>query len=167
MGLDFYGIAVRKSEIAQYGSANAFIDFISNDAHDALWKERELFYGRKCWELVYELGCDTHNECKTELTLEKWIDLQDKLAVIGPSLDRIWEAFYVEDEKYDDPQDKYLRNAFMRWYDLTFQDEEPRLGYGFSVGYMNTFWKSADKVLKYLEDPDWEVWMSASYQKGY
>ena len=154
---------MRKSEIAQYGSANAFIDFISNEGYDALWKERELFYGRKCWELVYELGCDTHDECVTELTLEKWIDLQDKLAAIGPSLDRIWEAFYVEDEDYDDPQDKHLRNVFMRWYDMTFQDEEPRLGYGFAVSYFKTFWEAADKVVKYLEDPDWEVWMLASY----
>lgn len=163
MGLDFYGIAVRKDEIKQHGSANAFLDFISNDGYDALWKERELFYGRKSWELVYELGCDTQNECETELTLEKWVDLQDKLAAIGPSLDRIWEAFYVEDEEYDDPQDKRLRDIYMRWYDMTFQDEEPRLGYGFSVGYMNTFWKAADNVLRYLEDPDWEVWMVASY----
>lgn len=154
---------MRKSEIKQHGSANAFLNFISNRGYDALWKERELFYGRKCWELVYELECDTQNECVSELTLDAWINLQEKLAPIGPSLDRIWDAFYAEDEDYDTPQDKYLRNLYMKWYDQTFEDEEPRLGYDFSVGYMNTFWKAADNVLEYLEDPDWEVWMIASY----
>ena len=162
MGLDFYGIAVRKDEIQAYGSANAFLDYICDKDYD-LWEERELFYGRKSWELVYELGCDTQNECVSELTLEKWVNLQDKLAAIGPSLDRIWDAFYAEDKDYDTPQDKYFRNLYMKWYDQAFEDEEPRLGYGFSVGYMNTFWKAADNVLKYLEDPDWEVWMIASY----
>lgn len=159
MGLDFYVFKMKKSEIAVKGSASEVINSWSNED----FNENELAYGRKCWELVYELGCDTQNDCMTELTLEKWVDLQDKLAAIGPSLDRIWEAFYVEDEDYDDPQDKHLRNVFMRWYDMTFQDEEPRLGYGFAVSYFKTFWEAADKVVKYLEDPDWEVWMLASY----
>ena len=163
MGLDFYVIAVKKDEIKEYGSANAFLDYISDAGYNELWNKRELAYARKAWELVYELGCDTRNECVTELTLEKQINLQDKLAAIGPSLDRIGDAFYAEDKDYDTPQDKYLRNLYMKWYDQAFEDEDPRLGYGFSVGYMNTFWKAADKVLKYLEDPNWEVWMIASY----
>ena len=162
MGMDFEVIAIQKSEIAEGKTAK---DLIENwDYED--YEKHELAYGRKCWELVYELRCDTQHDCISPLEMKNWIDLQEKLAPIGPSLEAISLAFQSEYKEYDTPHEKYLRQQYMKWYDACF-DADPTLGYDFSVGYMREFWEAADKVLKYLEDPDWEVWMSASYQKGY
>ena len=131
---------------------------------DNIWKiafEKgvEVFYGRKSWELVYFLECDTKDECFSELTLDKWIDLQEALAPIGPSLEEISNAFNTD---HPDGHDLYLMRKYKEWYDHTF-DYSPILGYDFSVGYMRTFWEAADTVLKYLEDPEWKVFMFASY----
>ena len=156
MGLDFYVVKVQKGYQEN-------IEKVIHDWSYEKFHENELAYGRKSWELVYELQCDTHNSCISELTLENWINLQEKLAPIGPSLEEIQTAFRAEDETYDTPQYNYLRKQYYKWYDLSFPDGTPQLGYDFSVSYMRTFWEAADKVLKYLEDPNYEVWMIASY----
>ena len=98
----------------------------------------------------------------SELTLENWINLQEKLAAIGPSLNRIWEAYHAELDDRATAYDEHLMKQYEKWYDENF-DEYPMLGYDFSVGYMEAFWEAGDKVLKYLEDHNWEVWMIADY----
>ena len=154
MGLDFYVVAMRKDHIKYF-----------DDGEKRYWckEDLELAYGRKSWELVHTLGCPVYDPCAGDLTLDAWIDLQEKLANIGPWLEEIRTAFEAEDKQYDTPRYKDLRDKYYEWYDNSFPDETPQLGYDFSVGYMITFWEAADEVLKYLEDPDWEVWMLASY----
>ena len=155
MGLDFYVFKLKKG----------YSDTVRNVINRMNYTEFEacvLAYGRKSWELVHELECDTYRDCLTELTLDSWINLQDKLAPIGPSLERIRLAYYADDNGNTTPEDKWFMNQYMKWYDYNF-DTNPQLGYGFSVGYMQDFWEKADEVLHYLEDPDWEVWMIASY----
>ena len=91
----------------------------------------------------------------------------EKLSSIGPFLEEIWDAYYTLDNVDDEDIDKYPRenqliNAYMRWYNKNFNDA-PQLGYQFSVGYMLNFWNAADEVIKYLEDPEYEVWMDVDY----
>ena len=96
----------------------------------------------------------------------------EKMAPIGPYLDEIFDAYHTFEnaEEYEtlaDFEKAYPRKALLiktyeNWFDQSF-DEYPQLGYSFSVGYMNNFWEAADEVIKYLEDPDYEVWMCADY----
>lgn len=171
MGLDFFGIAIKRSEIEKYGSAKAAIDCLCNDY--GLWQAREVFYARKGWELVDALNCDTEDECCSELKLEDWVNLMDKMAPIGDYFNDIIDAYRKTDAIEEDystaeelraayPREMKLIETYRIWYDETF-DMPPITGYEFSVGYMLDFWEAADEVLKYLEDPDWEVWMVASY----
>lgn len=155
MGLDFYVIKIQK------GYSGKPWDVFRSWSHDD-WDKNTLCYGRKSWELVRELRCDIRNECVSELMLDDWINLQDKLAPIGPSLERIHDAYNANWDGNASTEDRWIMNQYEKWYDACF-DDFPTLGYDFSVGYMETFWEKADEVLKYLEDPDWEVWMIASY----
>lgn len=163
MGLDFSGYKLRKGETLK-------------DLWDMSYEEqqkRELFYGRKSWELVHALNCDTLNDCCTKLKLEDWINLMEKLYKIGPFLDAIAKSYRVYDKYIDEydttadfrkdyPKEMKLIDTYEEWYEDSF-DEYPQLGYEFSIGYMKTFWEAADEVLEYLESPDYEVWMVASY----
>ena len=156
MGLDFYVIKIQKGY-----SGKPWDVFRSWSGDD--WDKNTLCYGRKSWELVYELRCDTQNECVSELMLDDWINLQEKLAPIGPSLEAIRMAYRADDSDVATAQDRWLINQYTKWYDTCFPDDDPQLGYDWSVGYMQAFWEKADEVLEYLENPDWEVWMIASY----
>ena len=134
--------------------------------------ERELFYARKGWELVHALDCSTSGDCTSKLQLEDWVNLMEKMAPIGPYLDEIFDAYHTFEnaEEYETladfekayPREALLIKTYENWFDQSF-DEYPQLGYDFSVGYMNSFWAAADEVIKYLEDPDYEVWMRADY----
>lgn len=163
MGLDFVGYYLRKGETM-----------------DDLWnmssgerESRELFYARKGWELVYALHCSTEGDCTSQLELKDWVDLMEIFAPIGPFLSEIETAFHTIDRhcyEYDDaesfkrayPREHQLVDTYMEWFDTNF-DVSPQLGYEFSVGYMQNFWEACDNVIEYLEDPDYEVWMVASY----
>lgn len=155
MGLDFYGLYARKDE----------------DPKD-LWdlpyaeqEERELFYGRKSWELVYALKCDTREKCYSELKLNDWVDLMEIISPIAPYLDEIASAYRARDN-IDGPlnaREVKLIRTYEKWYNESFDYGEPQLGYGFSVGYMKNFWEAGDRVIKYLEDPEYTVYMFASY----
>lgn len=163
MGLDFSLYKLRKGET---------MDDLWNMPYEDREK-RSLAYARKGWELVYALHCDTSGDCISRLKLEDWVDLMDKMAQIGDYFNDIWDAYHTIDAIEDDydtlaelraayPREMKLIETYRIWYNKTF-DIPPTLGYEFSVGYMLDFWEAADKVLKYLEDPDWEVWMIASY----
>lgn len=160
MGLDFYGFYVKKGETPRDVLRFSYGDFM----------DRELFYGRKSWELVDALQCDTQDTCLSELTLENWVNLMEILSPISPYFDEIHSVYhnlYYVDEDFDDlkerfPKEYRLIKMYEEWYDKNF-DEEPVLGYDSSVVYMKTFWEAADKVLDYLENPDYSVWMRASY----
>ena len=153
MGLDF-GVYWRKK--------NAYTDrdFIDN----------ELCYGRKSWELVYALGLSGNEpDLDREITLDEWVGLIEKLVPIGDYLDEIWDAFDKYENAPEDfgdeiltKRDKMLIATYEKWYNATF-DISPQLGYFFSVGYMKSFWDAKDEVVKYLEDPDYEVWAYVSY----
>ena len=163
MGLDFELYKLRKGETM-------------NDLWNMSYEDREkrsLAYARKGWELVYALRCNTSGDCISRLKLEDWVDLMDKMAPIGDYFNDICDAYRTIDaveDNYDTlaelraayPKETKLVETYRIWYDKTF-DTPPTLGYEFSVGYMLAFWEAADEVLKYLEDPDWEVWMVASY----
>ena len=84
-------------------------------------------------------------------------DVQDAYKVIGED---DWETYDELESRF--PREVQLIKAYQKWYDTNF-DISPTLGYEFSVGYMRNFWEAADKVISYLENPDYEVWMSASY----
>ena len=160
MGLDFTLFWIKKSEgdiSTQYFNRWNYED---DEKHT-------LAYARKGWELVYALKGDVRNGGFCQLKLENWIDLMEKLSSIGPFLEEIWDAYYTLDNVDDEDIDKYPRenqliNAYMRWYNKNFNDA-PQLGYQFSVGYMLNFWNAADEVIKYLEDPEYEVWMDVDY----
>ena len=146
----------RVDELAHHHNLRNVID--SWDVAD--WESRELCYARKAWELVHFLHCDTQDTCISKLDKDRWIALQDALAPIGPSLATIREAYWKEEP---DSYDKHLMNLFEKWYKDTFDDETPWLGYEFATSYLQNFWEGADEVLAYLENPDWIVFMIASY----
>lgn len=163
MGLDFVGYKLRKGETIK--------DIFALPYEER--EKRELFYGRKSWELVHALNCDTLHDCVSKLELKDWINLMEKIYQIGPFLDRINEAYNVYDKYIDEydttaafrkdyPEEMKLIDMYEKWYEDSF-GEYPRLGYQFSTGYMRTFWEAADEVLEYLESPDYEVWMVANY----
>lgn len=163
MGLDFSLYKLRKGET---------MDNLWNMPYEEQEK-RSLAYARKGWELVYALHCDTSGDCISQLKLEDWVDLMDKMAQIGDYFNDIRDAYHTIDAIEDDydtvaelrsayPREMKLTETYRIWYNKNF-DTPPTLGYEFSVGYMLNFWEAADEVLKYLEDPDWEVWMIASY----
>lgn len=160
MGLDFYGFYLHKGETVK--------DYYKLSYEKQ--EERDLFYARKGWELVYALRCDTQNDCISELKLEDWVNLMEILSPIGPYLDEIKKAYSVIEDPYDEyediakvyPREYQLVRTYEIWFDDNF-DMSPQLGYEFSVGYMKNFWEACDNVIEYLEDPNYEVWMVASY----
>ena len=153
MGLDF-GLYSRKK----------------NKYHDDDWRKNELCYGRKSWELVYTLNLPIDSpDGEAQVKLEDWIDLIEKMVPIGDYLDEIWNAYHKYDNLSEDfpeevmtPREKKLIATYESWHNQTF-DEHPQLGYEFSVGYMKSFWDAKDEAVKYLEDPDYEVWAYISY----
>lgn len=48
------------------------------------------------------------------------------------------------------------------WYNMNF-NQDPQLGYDFSIGYMEAFWKANEEVQKVFDDPEWEVRACVSY----
>lgn len=133
-------------------------------------RKREVFYARKGWELVNVLNCDTNNSCTSRLEKKDWEALMKDLAPIGPKLKAIaaaYETYYNDEGDEDEFKHNYrkeykLIKTYENWYNSTF-DYIPILGYDFSVGYMLNFWEARHKVLKYLDNPDFEIWMVASY----
>lgn len=153
MGLDFSLYEFRKADgpaIEQCKQADSWQFF---EAH-------ELAYGRKAWELVHALGCSTQGDCFTELTIDNWINLMEKLGQIGPYLEDIAQAYQKDNPTV---RDEILMKMYEDWHKKTFDGEYPQLGYDFSVGYIMNFWTAGDRVIDYLENPEYEVWMNANY----
>lgn len=149
MGLDFYGFYVRKGE-----NINSIFNMPYNE-----FEKRELFYARKGWELVHYLNCDVQHEAISRLDLQDWINLVEILVQVVPVFDDLEKAY---DKDIRTPQENELIAAYEEWHKKNFE-EYPQLGYDFSLTYMRNFWDAADKVVKYLVDPNYEVWMLASY----
>jgi len=159
MGLDFVGYYLRKGET---------MDDIWNMSYEER-NARELFYARKGWELVHALNCSTSGDCTSKLQLEDWVNLMEVISPIAPYFDEIEEAFDAYYEADDlatfrlmNPRKAQLVDLYEKWHEHNF-DEEPQLGMDFSVRYMKNFWEAGDRVISYLEDPEYEVWMIASY----
>ena len=162
MGLDYYIMWVEKDK----GPAKDQIEKWSSDE----WDKHELCYARKGWELVYELECNLH-EAICPVTLENWVNLMEKLSSLSEAYDKIRNAYAAidrtpEGEFYhlDEIRPNELRtiHLYEDWYNQNF-DTPPQLGFEFALGYFEAFWDKADEVLKYLEDPAYEVWQIASY----
>jgi hypothetical protein len=164
MGLSFCGFWLKKDEtMSDYWNLSR-----------AEREERELFYVDKSWELVRFLRCPTEGKCEGELTLERWTELMEALSQFGDTLEDIWDAYYLWEEKMDAydynlmnfgkvyPKEARLIKTYETWYEETF-NEDLCSEYYFSVGYMLVFWRACDKVLKYLEDPEYKVWMYAFF----
>lgn len=134
--------------------------------------ERELAYGRKSWELVYELVPDYGDYFDSDdpiVSKERWDSLMNKLSKISDSFDEVREAFRIVDNAPDDFPEMVItddvKNAIAKyelWYNMNF-DQGPQLGYDFSVGYMEAFWNANEKVQEAFNDPEWEVRASVSY----
>ena len=139
---------------------------MSHDERD----DREVFYARKAWELVYTLGASTSGDCIAQLKLEDWDHLMEILSSVGPGLPGIITAYEMrynyngdeDDFSNDFPIVARVINLYENWYDHNF-DETPILGYETSAWQMKTFWDAKDMVYNYLRDPNYEIWMITSY----
>ena len=134
-----------------------------------VWNDNnELAYGRKAWEICYELGAGGSPNGKYELTHDYWDDLMKKIAPIGDKLPKIHQAYadvtytYEGEIKNATPEQRALIDEYEDWYDATW-DETPTLGYDFSVGYMQNFWDARYVVNILLDNPDYDVWVIVSY----
>lgn len=130
----------------------------------------ELAYGRKSWELVHFLNLNT-NEFDVPVKREDWDRLIEAMKPIGYKFEDIWKAFdkweNLDDIDFSEfiftDEDKKLIAEYEFWHTKTF-DEVPYLGYDFSVGYMENFWKARDEVNYYFCHPEnWEVRAEISY----
>ena len=130
------------------------------------WREdTELAYGRKAWEICSELGAAGSPNGRYELTHDYWDDLMKKIAPIGDKLPEISVAYYhqvIDDEEKLSPEYSALIDEYEEWYDATW-DASPTLGYDFSVGYMRNFWEAKDTVNVLLDNPNYTIWVIASY----
>ena len=161
MGLDFCLFEKKKNIPAKF----CFED-------DRLAYDEELAYGRKSWELVYELATKEDIELGYGIVKkEKWDNLMSKLEAFKPGFERAYEAYdhlnncpedYIDEEYIFTSEDRKVIAEYEYWYNKSFNDE-PTLGYDFSIGYMKSFLDAKDRVNEILDDPDWEVLMSISY----
>ena len=171
MGLDF---TIYKKKVNEtYEQAWDAINKELRESGYTTTSERELAYGRKSWELVYELAPDYQEYFDSKedplVSKERWDSLMTKSSEIAPKLDKIWDAFNKEENAPTDytefvfgDEEKRLIAEYEYWYNKTF-DTEPTLGYFFSVGYIKNFWDANPEVQKVFEDPKWEVRASVSY----
>ena len=132
-----------------------------------VWNDNnELAYGRKAWEICYELGAGGSPNGKYELTHDYWDGLMKKIAPIGDKLPEIRQAYYdamiYDNDEKPTARQKMLIDEYEKWYDDTW-DETPTLGYDFSVGYMQNFWDARYVVNILLDNPDYDVWVMVSY----
>ena len=110
MGLDFSLYWFKKSQ----GPAKE--QFLKWDNYNT-FNLHELAYARKGWELVYALECDTQNDCFTQLTLDNWVNLMEKMAPIGPYLDEIFDAYHTFEnaEEYNIYTKKHPDEKKIHW----------------------------------------------------
>ena len=158
MGLDF--TLYKKLKTEKCADAYRVADFEN---------ERELAYGRKSWELVYELVPNYNDDEDPIVDKEVWDALMAKMEPIGNKLLDIIDAFNREENQPADypefifnDKHKKLIAEYEYWYNKTF-DTSPTLGYQFSAYYMNTFWEANDEIQKVYADPEWEVRACVSY----
>ena len=161
MGLDLYFYWKKKSETMED------IDKLMNDDFDKFLKERELFYGRKAWEIVSFLRL----EDGLPIDKERFLELNDALNKLFPenilpitldlfittiknayrSLDKCMEYEFEVPNKYVEAIVDYEV-----WHDSTF-DTAPTLGYEFSLGYIETLLANREKILEYIDSDEYEV----------
>ena len=124
----------------------------------------QLAYGRKAWELCYELGGGSKPSEWFKLDTETWDRVIEKIAPIADKLPEIREAYhkYVWGRRNLTLDEEELVQEYEDWYDNTW-DEEPQLGYDFSVGYMQNFWDARMTVAAYLASSDHDVYVMVSY----
>lgn len=130
-----------------------------------IWdNEHELAYGRKAWEICYELGGGGNPNGKYLLTHEDWDRLMNMITPIANKLPAIQQAYQntCYGDKNPTPEQAALMREYKNWYDETW-DESPTLGYDFSVGYMMNFWEAKDTVNVYLDNPNYNIWIVVSY----
>lgn len=151
MGLDFGLVKVRKG-------------------NDPIWEtDNELAYGRKSWELAEFFNGYGRTSYIEKLTLEKWNEFIEKIEPIGDKLEDIGNAFDIAENLPDDypefvfgDNEKKLIAEYELWYNKTWNDE-PYLGYDFSIGYILSFWKVKDLVRELLEGDEYDLYTIASY----
>lgn len=166
MGLDF-SLYKKRKDI----NIRKFWDEVDKIEYKEFVDTYELAYGRKSWELVYELATeDDIKEGYGILKPESWTKLMNSLSSIGDNLNDIAKAYnnlyYSHNATYPElfvtEEDRKLITRYEHWYHDTFNDT-PTLGYDFSVGYMISFWEAKDKVYEVFRDPNYEVLMYISY----
>ena len=134
-----------------------------------IWDDNnELAYGRKSWELAQFFNGWKTKYC-TKLTLDKWNEFIKKIEPIGDKLEDIWDAFDIADNLPDDypelvfgEKEQKLIAEYELWYNRTWEDE-PTLGYDFSVGYMLSFWKARNIVNDIFNNDEYDLYTVASY----
>lgn len=156
MGLDFMVY------IAEKGA-------ISPTDEDQAWKyiehKKEVAYGRKSWELVYALNVDVHQSYST-IEKEDWDRLMKGLHSSEWLIRKAYEISCEVDEKHGKDEDlneelERFLYVYYQWHD-DFFDEEPMLGYDFSLGYMISMLDADDAIQQAYKDGK-EVWGFASY----
>lgn len=127
----------------------------------------ELAYGRKAWEICDWFGAANGNGY-TVISPEDWYNFIKKFEGMGDKLDAVDDAF---NRQYNAPVDypefvftdehKKLIAEYEYWYNCAWNDD-PTLGYDFSVGYMKAFYQ-ADAAVRKAWEEGWDVILVASY----
>lgn len=161
MGLDLHFYWKKKSETMED------IDKLMYDDFDKFLEERELFYGRKAWEIVSFLKL----EDGLPIDKERFLELKSALNKLFPEdlhqdyldscINNIEHAYRALDKCMEygfEVPSKYVEAIvdYEVWYDSTF-DEPPVLGYEFSLGYMAKLFANREKILKYIDSDEYEV----------
>lgn len=160
MGLDF---------TIYWDDINNPIDWNDDNFTYDDFKEHELCYGRKSWELVRALNLPVdYDGVDPEVKKEDWVNLIKSMLPIASKFESILKAYqeYLYYDKYEveSISEKYrkLMAEYEAWYDKTF-DDYPTLGYDFSVVYMQEFYEANEEVMKCFDDPSKIVRASISY----
>ena len=163
MGLDF-GLYYKKKNEQIPEEDNAYFDWMN---------KHELCYGRKSWELVHILNLPVDDEDEDPIVnKEDWDNLISAMksflngkdssyfSEIGDCYAELEKYYELDIEELGVSPDPDVVNAIIQyevWYDKTFNDETPTLGYDFALGYLQDFYNADKQVQKYLNDDEYEV----------
>lgn len=156
MGLDFMVYIAEKGAISPTDEDQAW---------DYTNKLKEVAYGRKSWEVVHALNIDV-NKTYSTIAKEDWDNLIKGIRSSEWLIRKTYELSDEVDKTHGkdadlcDDLEKFLY-VYYQWHD-DFFDEEPMLGYDFSLSYMISM-LDADAAVQQAYKDGKEVWGFASY----
>lgn len=124
-------------------------------------KNKEIFYGRKCWDIANRLvSMKADIDEPQKLDIEAYDSLlKDIKKIIGVAYQiAALVDFYDEDAK---KKMDNLLEVYIRWHDNTF-DTEPPFGYTTSATTIINLWEAAS-LIHYLYKNNETVWVYASF----